>query len=71
MIYQKKKTKHRGIYKVDDTYYITYYVGSKKYEKTVKSKLSVALKEKMERERRGDVAIMRPLRGKRKPASNS
>jgi integrase len=49
---KREKTKHKGIYKVGDTYYITYYVGSKKYEKAVGSKLSIALKEKMEREQR-------------------
>jgi len=49
---KREKTKHKGIYKVGDTYYITYYVGSKKYEKAVGSKLSIALKEKMERENR-------------------
>jgi len=50
---EREKTKHKGIYKVGDTYYVTYYVGSKKYEKAVGSKLSNALKEKMERERKG------------------
>ena len=50
---KREKTKHKGIYKVGDTYYITYYVGSKKYEKSVGSKLSIALKEKMERESKG------------------
>ena len=50
---EREKTKHKGIYKVGDTYYVTYYVGSKKYEKAMGSKLSNALKEKMERERKG------------------
>jgi integrase len=50
---KREKTKHKGVYKVGDTYYITYYVGSKKYEKAVGSKLSIALKEKMDRERKG------------------
>jgi integrase len=50
---EREKTKHRGIYKVGGTYYVTYYVGSKKYEKAVGSKLSNALKEKMDRERKG------------------
>jgi integrase len=50
---KREKTKHKGIYKVGDTYYITYYVGSKKYEKAVGPKLSIALQEKMEREKRG------------------
>jgi integrase len=49
---KREKTKHKGIYKVGDTYYITYYVGSKKFEKAIGSKLSIALKEKMERERK-------------------
>ncbi len=50
---EREKTKYKGIYKVGDTYYVTYYVGSKKYEKAVGSKLSNALKEKMDRERKG------------------
>ena len=50
---KREKTKHKGVYKVGDTYYITYYVGSKKYEKAVKGKLSDALTEKSERENRG------------------
>jgi integrase len=49
---KREKTKHKGIYKVGDTYYITYYEGSKKYEKAVGFKLSVALKEKMDRQGR-------------------
>ncbi len=49
----REKTKHKGIYKVGDTYYITYYVGSKKYEKAIGPRLSMALKEKMERESKG------------------
>jgi integrase len=50
---KREKTKHKGIYKVGDTYYITYYVGSKKHEKAVGPRLSMALKEKAEREERG------------------
>jgi len=50
---KREKTKHKGVYRVGDTYYITYYVGSKKYEKAVGSRLSMALKEKMERESKG------------------
>jgi integrase len=50
---KREKTKHKGVYKVGDTYYITYYVGSKKYEKAVGPRLSLALKEKAEREERG------------------
>ena len=49
---KREKTKHKGIYKVGDTYYVTYYVGPKKYEKAVGPRLSLALKEKMEREGR-------------------
>ena len=49
---KREKTKHKGIYKVGDTYYVTYYVGSKKYEKAMGSKLSIALKEKTEREQK-------------------
>lgn len=50
---KRAKTKHKGIYKVGDTYYVTYYVGSKKYEKAIGPRLSMALKEKMERENKG------------------
>ena len=50
---KREKTKHKGVYRVGDTYYITYYVGSKKYEKAVGPRLSMALKEKMERENKG------------------
>ena len=49
---KREKTKHKGIYKVGKTYYITYYVGPKKYEKAVGPKLSDAQNEKMERERK-------------------
>ena len=49
---KREKTKHKGIYRVGDTYYITYYLGSKKYEKAAGPRLSLALKEKMERENR-------------------
>ena len=58
---KREKTKHRGIYKVGETYYVTYYVGSKKFEKAVGPNLSVALKEKMDREtkiRRGNHEIL-------------
>jgi integrase len=50
---ERERTKHKGIYKVGETYYVTYYVGSKKYEKAVGQRLSVALKEKVERENKG------------------
>ncbi len=49
---KREKTKHKGIYRVGETYYVTYYVSSKKYEKAVGPRLSNALKEKMEREQR-------------------
>ena len=47
---KREKTKYQGIYNVGDVYYITYYVGSKKFEKAVGTNLSAAIKEKMERE---------------------
>ena len=50
---KRKKTKHKGVYKVGDTYYITYYVGPKKYEKAAGPRLSMALKEKLKRETKG------------------
>jgi len=49
---KREKTKHKGIYRVGDTYYITYYVGPKKYEKAVGSKLSEAVEEKAERKKK-------------------
>ena len=49
---KREKTKHKGIYRVGETYYITYYVGPKKYEKAVGSKLSEAVKEKVDREKK-------------------
>ena len=50
---KREKTKHKGIYRrASGTYYITYYEGAKKYEKAVGPKLSIALKEKMDRENR-------------------
>jgi integrase len=58
---KRESTKHKGIYKVGDTYYITYYVGPKKYEKAIGSKLSIALKEKMDREnkvKRGNYEVL-------------
>lgn len=58
---KREKTKHKGIYKVGNTYYITYYVGSKKYEKAIGPNLSVALQEKLEREnraRRGNYEVI-------------
>jgi len=47
---RREKTKHKGIYRRGEIYYITYYEGAKKYEKAVGSKLSMAVKEKMDRE---------------------
>jgi integrase len=58
---KRGKTKHKGIYKVGDTYYITYYVGSKKFEKAAGPKLSIALKEKVERERKGKRGVYEVL----------
>lgn len=58
---KREKTKHKGIYRVGDTYYVTYYVGSKKYEKAMGSKLSVALGEKVERERKGKRGVYEVL----------
>ena len=49
---KREKTKHKGIYKVNGVYYITYYNGPKKIEKAVGPKLSVALEEKKEREKK-------------------
>ena len=50
---KREKTKYKGIYRrASGTYYITYYEGTKKYEKAVGPKLSIALKEKMDRENR-------------------
>jgi integrase len=58
---KREKTKHKGIYRVGEKYYITYYVGSKKYEKAVGSKLSDAVNEKSSREdkvRSGKYALL-------------
>ncbi|MGA2462764.1 MAG: site-specific integrase [Thermodesulfobacteriota bacterium] len=58
---KREKTKHKGIYRVGETYYITYYVGPKKYEKAIGSKLSEAVEEKTEREKKarsGKYAIL-------------
>lgn len=49
---KREKTKHKGIYKVGSIYYVTYYVSLKKYEKATGPKLSNALDEKMERQRK-------------------
>ena len=49
---KREKTKHKGIYKVGSNYYITFYAGSKKVEKVVGPKLSIALEEKKEREKK-------------------
>ena len=45
---ERKKTKHKGIYKVGKVYYITYYAQGKKHEKAVGAKLQRALDEKGE-----------------------
>jgi integrase len=58
---KREKTKYKGIYKVGDTYYITYYAGAKKYEKAIGLRLSDALREKLEREnkvRRGNYEVI-------------
>jgi integrase len=58
---KRTRTKHKGIYLVNGVYYITYYEHSKKHEKAVGPKLSMAVKEKMEREsriRRGNYAVI-------------
>jgi integrase len=49
---KREKTKHKGIYRVGSNYYVTYYIGSRKVEKAVGPKLSVALEEKKEREKK-------------------
>lgn len=67
---KREKTKHKGIYKVSDTYYVTYYVGSKKYEKAMGSKLSNALREKVERERKGKRGIYEVLERQEKTGFN-
>jgi len=46
----RKKTKHKGIYKVGKVYYMTYYAQGKKHEKAVGAKLQRALDEKKEME---------------------
>ena len=58
---KREKTKHKGIYKRGDIYYITYYVGRVKKEKKVGPRLSDALKEKADREekaKRGKYAVI-------------
>ena len=47
---KREKTKHKGIYKRGDIYYITYYVGPVKKEKMIGPRLADALREKLERE---------------------
>ncbi len=48
----REKTKHKGIYRVGDKYYITYYVGPKKHEKMIGTNLKRALEEKTEIEKK-------------------
>ena len=58
---KREKTKHKGIYKVGSKYYVTYYVGDRKYEKAVGKRLSDALQEKMDREnkaKRGNYEVL-------------
>ena len=47
---KREKTKHKGIYKVGEIYYITYYAGGRKHEKAIGLKLATAKKEKAEME---------------------
>ncbi len=49
---KREKTKHKGIYKRGENYYITYYVGGSKKEKRVGPRLADALQEKIEREKK-------------------
>jgi integrase len=58
---KREKTKHKGIYKVGEKYYITYYVGTTKHEKVVGTRLSDALQEKTDKEnkiRRGNYEVL-------------
>ena len=47
---KREKTKHKGIYKVGNNYYVTYYVGNRVVEKRVGPRLKDALQEKLDRE---------------------
>jgi len=61
---KREKTKHKGIYKMGEDYYVTYYDGTTKiskktgapylvkHEKRVGPRLANALREKLERERK-------------------
>jgi len=58
---ERKKTKHKGIYKVGKIYYITYHAQGKKHEKAVGPKLRRALDEKRdveEKAKKGRYAII-------------
>lgn len=58
---KREKTKHKGIYRVGDKYYITYYVDGKKHEKEAGDKLDRAQKEKAkyeEKAKKGKYAII-------------
>ena len=58
---KRKKTKHKGIYRVGEMYYITYYAEGKKHEKAVGAKLGRALDEKRkmeEKAQKGKYAIV-------------
>ena len=50
----RKKTKHKGIYKVGDVYYITYYADGKKHEKVAGAKLKRAVEEKSKYEKKAE-----------------
>jgi hypothetical protein len=58
---KREKTKHKGVYKVGNNYYIVYYVGSKSVEKKIGPNLKDALQEKLDREnkvRRGKYEVI-------------
>ncbi len=50
---KREKTKHKGIYRVGEMYYITYYADGKKHEKAAGAKLEWAMKEKARCEGKG------------------
>ena len=47
---KREKTKHKGVYRVGNNYYVTYYVRNRLVEKRVGPRLKDALKEKLDRE---------------------
>ena len=68
---KREKTKHKGIYRVGDMYYITYYADGKKWEKAIGPKLDQALDEKRKMERRPARESTQSLSGCRKPLSRN